>query len=198
MISSLRRLVVGTRHLKFQPPLRKCTSADDSVNIIDREGGWYLSDEQIDQIWDEVSDTRVSHPTPYFAERLAELMIKAQKEKLRTIIKSKEACSDSLEESYLRWIPRWKQWGVTVHLDGARSEKEAAEGILDHLTLHRDDLVEQILDNIGAIPGCSSATAAGITRNDLKLAVREGAVEMAEKEDFKEASDSGSVTSHKK
>lgn len=153
----------------------------------DMEEIWYLDDSELEEIWISAQDESKAHPTPFVAERAVREMLARQRMKLQTLIEKKQHTEEDLEENMISWLPRWKQWGLSIQIEELESEVEAAEH-LHRLLTDDDELVSHIMAVLGADEGVMGSGA--LSKERFLEAVKGGEVMDVELGELEEEVDS--------
>jgi len=112
-----------------------------------------LSLHDLRTMWLRVDKARSGKLNKTDLEKVARQMIRTQKERLRAIIREREDHKEELEDGYISWAPRWKQWGLDLQIEESATELEMAKQLHDaldpegdhaHLILKVNELILRI------------------------------------------------------
>ncbi len=106
---------------------------------------WTLTDAELERAWESVDAKKVGVLSEAKLSEVVRIMLHKQREKLRIIVQDREDAKEELEQGFISFVPRWKQWGITMQVEEASSELETAKELLGHL-----DKVDEAVDHVMA------------------------------------------------
>ena len=105
---------------------------------------WKMSQAQLHELWEQHDPDGTGVVSHDKAASLVRRILDTQRKTLTTIIAEQHGTKNDLLGDMSSWLPKWKQWGVTVNLEDQENKIQAAEKLL--AKLHDPQLEASILE----------------------------------------------------
>jgi len=162
---------------------------DDSL-----DSAWTISQQQLQNLWLDHDPERTGVVSKEKAGTLVKRILDEQRKAISNVIAEENHTKEDLLNGISSWIPRWKQWGVTIEVKDQENKISIAQKLLE--SLRDESVANAVLEALrpnadGNITHFNfmSALQSGEIRNAELDAMKEKAMEQDTIADFADAAE---------